>query len=176
MTIKFKYYKAIGEKAEEVKATILLKTKQAREKQRALQEQYGSDGISLKGNYVLGLLYKEPPENNEYLISDGQADLEGTTHYRYIPNKRYKKGKELDQAMKEARCFDYSEYACSVFKVHATEMSGNGYGYGVIYQSVAGIRNENLIFKIPYRDKTTLPAIPSEFVEISKQEFEGVSE
>ena len=174
--IKFKYYKAVGQRADEVKAHIAEKTKQAREKQRALQEQYNSDGISLKGNYVLGLLYKEKPENDEYLISDGLVELEGQLCQRYIPNKRYRKGKELAQVMKEARCFNYSNYACSYFKVHATEVEGNGYRMGVIYQSVAGVRNENLIFKIPYRDEKTLPAIPDEFIEISEQEFSGKGE
>lgn len=175
MMIKFKYYKAVGQRADEVKAHIAEKTKQAREKQRALQEKYSSNGISLKGDYVLGLLYKEKPEYADYLIFDGNAELEGTICKRYRPNRRYSQGRELAKAMKEARCFNYSEYACSVFKVQTTEIMGNGYGQAVVYQSVSGVCNGDLIFKIPFIDEKTLPAIPAEFVELTEKEFERCS-
>lgn len=54
--MKFKYYKAIGERAEEVKQKIKSEQEKCFSKRRDLMKKYNAEGLLIRGN-VLSLLH-----------------------------------------------------------------------------------------------------------------------
>lgn len=180
--MKFKYYKAVGNRAEEVKLKIKEEQEKCFDARRLLMKKYGAEGLLIRGNNVIAVTYinKLDCDDDAFKFLVRNESLEKYSKekcYAYEPNRRYKKGKELHLDMQKCKGFDYSLFACNYFEVGATVLEYLPKSLGALYISVSGTNgNGDLVFKIPYEDKEKLPKIPDDFVEITEDEFNAGAE
>lgn len=174
--MKFKYYKAVGERAEEVKQKIKEEYEKCRDARRLLMKKYGADGLVYKGGHVIAITYlNDVSKDDAFKFLERNAYLERYSKekcYAFEPNRRYKKGKKLFADMQECKEFDYSMFACTYFEVETTVLEYSPRPLGTFHISVSGTNgNGDLVFKIPYDDKEKFPKIPDDLVEITEKEF-----
>ena len=179
--MKFKYYKAVGNRAEEVKLKIKEEQEKCFDARRLLMKKYGVGGLLYKGGQILAITYASDVSQDEaFKFLKRKEYLERYSkekYYAFEPNRRYKKGKELFADMKGCKAFNSSNYACSYFGVETTVLEYLPKSLGCLYVSVGWINgNGDLVFKIPYEDKEKLPKIPDDFVEITEDEFNAGAE
>lgn len=182
--MKFKYYKAIGERAEEVKQKIKSEQEKCFSKRRELMKKYGAEGLLIIGNDVIAITYNNEFDSNDdafkFLIRKEYLDkYSKEKSYTYEPNRRYKKGKELFEDIQGCKAFNSSNYACSYFGVGATVLENYYKSLGCLYVSVGWINgNGDLVFKIPLDEEGNgkFPEIPDDLVEITEDEFKAGAE
>lgn len=182
--MKFKYYKAIGERAEEVKQKIKSEQEKCFSKRRDLMKKYSAEGLLIRGNDVIAVTYinKFDCDDDAFKFLARNESLEKHSKekcYAYEPNRRYKKGKELYEDMKRCKSLDTSNYACSYYGVGTTVLEYLPKTLGCLYVSVGWINgNGDLVFKIPCDKKQNerFPQIPDDLVEITEDEFNAGAE
>lgn len=175
--MKFKYYKAVGERAEEVKQKIKSEQEKCFNKRLDLKKKYNAEGLLIRGNDVIAVTYinKFDCDDDAFKFLARNEILEKYSKekcYAYEPNRRYKKGKELFADMLKCKSLDTSNYACSYYGVGTTVLEYLPKTLGCLYISVGWINgNGDLVFKIPYDNKEKFPQIPDDLVEITEEEF-----
>lgn len=180
--MKFKYYKAVGKRAEEVKQKIKSEQEKCTDARRLLMKKYSAEGLLIRGNDVIAVTYinKFDSDDDAFKFLACNENLEKYSKekcYAYEPNRRYKKGKELFEDMRKCKSLDTSNYACSCYGVGTTVLEYLPKTLGCLYVSVGWLNgNGDLVFKIPYNDKEKFPQIPDDLVEITEEEFNAGAE
>lgn len=185
MTVKFKYYRAEGEKVDKVINNINKEYNKTEAERESFINELGAETLigCVSGWEVYGVMFNYQPDRLE-LGHCTVANGDGVNKcYIYYGDNNTKEGIELRNKLQSLSHLDFRIYACSEFGIPSKSLKferphtpSDCMDMGMWQPSVIIIDDCKLFFKIPYDDETPLPAMPSELIEITEAEFKGLTQ
>ena len=174
-------YFAMGEEdSANVEAAYAELRKPRQEAYDALADKYGADdvlitnGSQLFPSRIAGLMFEDRPSDQKGLKFE-MVEVRGHSKWKASPDRRYKRGKELDSdiraADKVAGADTFSRWA-----VDEVAMANEGHTDGRIHLSVAGMAKGRLTVSVPAPEGGSFPKVDSRLVELKHSEFIALTE
>lgn len=169
MTVKFKYYRAEGEKAE---SAILHLVKTTREREDAINtivNEYKADGLigGIDG-VPTGFMFdsKAGVGHIDGLRRESTiGDKSGIVYNIYVTDFETESGRNVFNRFVKMAEQDATNYICSQFSIKTDAVTS---------VKIDGLNK--ILFKLKHYDENPLPTIPRELIEITEAEFKGLTQ
>lgn len=165
--MEYFYFVGTGPEAEKLINMCNARQEEAIEARKALMSDWGSDGLMQNCGKIIGLCFKQKTSDPWLCHSRTFNDSFG-----YIPNRRYKKGKDLKKALTNPDLdFNASDFILDHLKMHHMVVGAHSSGMALYHSTAGTTPDRKILVRMPTGSSDPVPDAPDWLNSVKESEF-----